>query len=394
MRMLVLGAGLQGSACAYDLLANTDHDVVLADLNVDSLPAFLSAYLGNRLTAVAVDAKDEGSIRGVMQGVAATMSAFPYYFNGRMAALAVEAGSHFCDLGGNTEIVWEQKKLAEQAGAKGVSVVPDCGLAPGMVNILAQFGIDRLDTTDAVRIKVGGLPQNPEPPLNYQIVYSIEGMLDYYTTLSWVLRDGKPTKVTALSEIEPLDFPGVGELEAFHTAGGLSTMAERFEGKIPTMEYKTLRYPGHAQIMEAVRELGLLSLEPVQVKDSRTREVKEIIPRDFFISVVGPKLRKDYKASPDLVALRVEAEGTKDGKHQLVRFDLLDKYDAESGITAMMRTTGYSLAITGALQAAGRVKPGVWTPDEAMPAAEYIDELAKRNVVIQQHVITPEGAKS
>ncbi|HET6765346.1 MAG TPA: saccharopine dehydrogenase C-terminal domain-containing protein, partial [Longimicrobiaceae bacterium] len=327
-----------------------------------------------------------------MQGVAATMSAFPYYFNGDMARLAVEAGSHFCDLGGNTEIVWEQKKLAEQAAAKGLSVVPDCGLAPGMVNILAQFGIDRLDTVSAVRIKVGGLPQNPTPPLNYQIVYSIEGMLDYYTTLSWVLRDGKPTKVTALSEIEELDIPGAGTLEAFHTAGGLSTMADRYEGKIPTMEYKTLRYPGHAKMMETIRDLGLLGLDPVQVKDSRTREMKEIIPRDFFISVVGPQLRKDYKESPDLVALRVEAEGTRDGKHQLVRFDLLDRYDAETGITAMMRTTGYSLAITGALQAAGQVKPGVWTPDEAMPGAEYIDELAKRNVIIHQSVITPEGA--
>jgi len=392
MRMLVLGAGLQGCACAYDLLAHTDHDVVLADLNVDSLPPFLAPYVGNRLTTVQVDAKDDDSIRGVMQGVSATMSAFPYYFNGDMARLAVESGSHFCDLGGNTEIVWEQKKLAEQAAAKGLSVVPDCGLAPGMVNILAQFGIDRLDTVSAVRIKVGGLPQKPTPPLNYQIVYSIEGMLDYYTTLSWVLRDGKPTKVTALSEIEELDIPGAGTLEAFHTAGGLSTMADRYEGKIPTMEYKTLRYPGHAKMMETIRDLGLLGLDPVQVKDSRTREVKEIIPRDFFISVVGPQLRKDYKESPDLVALRVEAEGTRDGKEQLVRFDLLDRYDAETGITAMMRTTGYSLAITGALQASGHVKPGVWTPDEAMPGAEYIDELAKRNVIIHQSVITPEGA--
>jgi lysine 6-dehydrogenase len=394
MRMLVLGAGLQGCACAYDLLAHTEHDVVLADLHVDNLPPFLAPYAGNRLTLAQVDAKDHDSIRGVMQGVAATMSAFPYYFNGDMARLAVEAGSHFCDLGGNTDIVWEQKKLADQAAAKGLSVVPDCGLAPGMVNILAQFGIDRLDTVSAVRIKVGGLPQNPTPPLNYQIVYSIEGMLDYYTTLSWVLRDGKPMQVKALSEIEDIDFPGVGTLEAFHTAGGLSTMAERYEGRIPTMEYKTLRYPGHAQLMEAIRDLGLLGMEPVQVKDSRTRETKQIIPRDFFISVVGPQLRKDYTESPDLVALRVEAEGTRDGKEQLVRFDLLDRYDAPSGITAMMRTTGYSLAITGALQAEGRVKPGVWTPDEAMPGAEYIDQLAKRNVVILQEVITPAGATS
>ena len=385
MRMLVLGAGLQGSACAYDLLAHTDHDVVIADLHVDALAPFLQPYLGGRLTALQVDANDEAAVRACFQGAAAVMSAWPYYFNGPLAARAVEAGAHFCDLGGNTEIVLQQKGLHEKAIEKGVSVIPDCGLAPGMVNILAEHGIRQLDTVDAVRIKVGGLPQNPEPPLNYQIVYSLEGALDYYTTLSWVLRDGRPTQVTALSEIEALDFPGVGELEAFHTAGGLSTMAQRYEGKVPTMEYKTLRYPGHASLMEAIRELGLLSLEPVEVKGAT------VVPRDLFIRAVTPKLRKDPRVSPDLVALRVEAEGTKDGQPTLLRWDLLDRYDAETGITAMMRTTGYSLAITGALQAAGEIEPGVWTPDEAMPAPAYIDELAKRGVVIYEHRLRPEA---
>src|SRR6185436_9089852 len=141
------------------------------------------------------------------------------------------------------------------------------GLAPGMVNILAEHGIRQLDTVEKVRIYVGGLPQKPEPPLNYQIVYSLEGVLDYYTTLSWVVRDGKRKQVKALSEIEPVEFQKpVGTLEAFHTAGGLSTMAFRYEGKIPTMEYKTLRYPGHARAMETIRELGLLELDPVDVK--------------------------------------------------------------------------------------------------------------------------------
>ncbi len=386
MRMLVLGAGLQGSACAYDLLANTDHEVVLADLNVDALPSFLQPYLGGRLRAVKADARDHASIRAALSGVTATMSAFPYYFNLDMARLAVEAGSHFCDLGGNTQIVLEQKGLAGQAAGGGVSVVPDCGLAPGMVNILAQHGIDRMDRTDAVRIYVGGLPQNPEPPLNYQIVYSIEGVLDYYTTLSWVLRDGKPKQVTALSEVVELEFPGAGTLEAFHTAGGLSTMAQRYEGRIPTMEYKTLRYPGHARAMETIRELGLLDLTPVDVKGT------QVVPRDAFISIVGPRLKKDYQASPDLVALRVEVEGEKDGEASILRWDLLDRYDERTGITAMMRTTGYSLAITGDLQARGSVRAGVWTPDEAMPAAEYIAELARRGVEIRESQVAPATA--
>lgn len=378
MRMLVLGAGLQGSACAYDLLAYTDHDVVLADINVDNLPAFLQPYLGNRLTAVKVDANDRAGVRQVMDGVSATMSAFPYYFNLGMTVAAIESGSHFCDLGGNTQIVQDQKALASRAVEKGVSVVPDCGLAPGMVNILAEHGIAQLDEVHSVRIKVGGLPQKPEPPLNYQVVYSLEGALDYYTTLSWVLRDGKQTQVKALSEIEHLEFPGVGTLEAFHTAGGLSTMAQRYEGKVPTMEYKTLRFPGHAELMAVMRDIGLMGMEPVDVKGTK------VVPRDVFISIVGPRLKKDYKESPDQVALRVEAEGIDKGERVLYRFDLLDKYDEETGITAMMRTTGFSLAITGAMQAAGKVKSGVWTPDEAMPANAYIAALAERGVVIQE----------
>jgi lysine 6-dehydrogenase len=307
MRMLVLGAGQQGTACAFDLLTHTDYDVVLADLNVDSIPSFLQPHLGKRLTAVRVDANDRAAVRELMKGVTATMSAFPYYFNLGMAVAAVDSGSHFCDLGGNTEIVLQQKELHDRAVERGVSVVPDCGLAPGMVNILAEHGIQQLDRATSVRIKVGGLPQNPQPPLNYQVVYSLEGVVDYYTTLSWILRDGAPMQVEALSEVEELDFPGVGTLEAFHTAGGLSTMAQRYEGKLDSMEYKTLRYPGHADAMRLVRELGLLDLEPVNVKGTK------VVPRDAFIAVVGPQLRKDPASSPDLVALRVEVRGERGG---------------------------------------------------------------------------------
>jgi len=388
MRMLVLGAGQQGSACAYDLLKHTDHDVVIADVSVDSLRESLQPWLGERLTAVKLDANDRTAVREVMEGAAAVMNAFPYYFNLGMTVAAIDSGAHYCDLGGNTDIVLQQKGLHERAVERGVSAVPDSGLAPGMVNILAEHGIRQLDTVAAVRIKVGGLPQHPEPPLNYQIVYSLEGVLDYYTTLSWVLRDGRPLQVKALSEIEDVDFPGVGTLEAFHTAGGLSTMAQRYEGKIPSMEYKTLRYPGHAKAMESIRDLGLLDLEPVDVKG------EQVVPRDAFMAVAGPRLKKDPRKSPDLVALRVEVEGEREGEPLLLRWDLLDRFDPETGITAMMRTTGFSLAITGALQAAGDVEPGVWTPDEGVPAEAYIQALQQRGVEIRETRLEGAAANS
>jgi lysine 6-dehydrogenase len=379
MKMLVLGAGLQGSACAYDLLQdNAVSEVRLADLHVGHIAPFLAPYSGPRLIPTPLDVRNEKAVLALMQGCDAVMCALPYYFNFEMSRLAIKAGAHFCDLGGNTEIVFQQRELDPDAKAKQVTVVPDCGLAPGMVNILAEHGIRQLDKTESVRIYVGGLPQHPEPPLNYQIVYSIEGVLDYYTTLSWVLRNGKRTQVKALSEVVPVHFgQGIGNLEAFHTAGGLSTMAFRYEDKIPTMEYKTLRYPGHAASLEFIRELGLLDLEPVDVKGAR------VVPRDAFIASASKKLTKPK--GRDLVALRVIVEGTKDGQRKKLEWELVDRYDERNGISAMMRTTGYSLSITGLMQARGEVKPfGVHTPDEAVPAQRYIEELAKRGVEIRK----------
>ena len=380
MKMLVLGAGLQGCATAFDLLqVKAVTQVTIADLHPDRLAPFLAPYANDpRLKAVTLDVKDHAAVKALMRGHVAVLSAIPYYFNGPMAACAVESGCHFCDLGGNTEIVFEQKKLHDQAQAKGLSVIPDCGVAPGMVNILAAEGIRRLDKAEKVKIFVGGLPKHPEPPLNYQIVYSLEGALDYYTTTSWVIRGGKRTPIEALSELEPVEVPApVGTLEAFHTAGGISTMPFTYEGKVDAMEYKTLRYPGHVAIMKPIRELGLLSNDPIDVKGQR------VVPRDVFIAAVTPRLLKPK--AEDLVALRVEASGTKDGKAKTVVWQLVDYKDTARNISAMMRTTGYSLAITGLMQADGRVtRKGVHTPDEAMPYQPYVDELAKRGVMIRE----------
>ena len=378
MKMLVLGAGYQGSACAYDLLQNPEvTEVRLADLHTEHLSEFLAPYSGNRLIFTPLDVRNTEAVRALMRECDAVMSAIPYYFNYELAEQAVAAGVHFADLGGNTEIVFKQKTLDLEAKKKGITVIPDCGLAPGMVNILAEHAINQLDKVETVRIFVGGLPQRPEPPLNYQIVYSLEGVLDYYTTLSWVLRDGKRTQVKALSEIEPVRFDGtIGELEGFHTAGGLSTMAFRYEGKIPTMEYKTLRYPGHARIMEAIRELGLLELNPVDVKGVK------VVPRDLVVAAIGPRLTKPN--GRDLVALRVFAEGTRGGKRTKVGWEMVDFYDEKHDISAMERSTGYSLSITGQMQVRGEIgKTGVFTPDEAIPGEKYVSELAKRGVEIK-----------
>ena len=210
-------------------------------------------------------------------------------------------------------------------------------------------------------------------------MYSLEGALDYYTTPSWVLRGGKPVQVDALSEVEPVEFPSpVGTLEAFHTGGGISTLPFAYQGKIDVMEYKTLRYPGHVAIMRPIRELGLLGNEPIEVKG------KKVVPRDLFIAAVHPRLHKPE--GRDLVALAGAGDGTERRQAGAESpSGCIDYYDAKHGISAMMRTTGYSLSITGQMQVDGRVKAkGVHTPDEAIPFADYVSELAKRGVKIEE----------
>ncbi len=377
MRFLVLGAGLQGTACAADLLQDPAVTAVtLADLRVDALPPFLAPHAGGRLHPRALDVRDHDAVRDALAGADAVCSAIPYYFNFPLAQLAVAAGRHFTDLGGNTAIVQQQRGLDAEARARGVSVVPDTGLAPGMVNVIAQHGIDQFEAVESVRLYVGGLPQLPEPPLGYQIAYSIEGMVDYYTTPSLVLRDGVPTEVTALSERVTVPFPApLGELEAFHTAGGLSTMVYRYAGRIPVMEYKTLRYPGHAAIMEAIRALGLLDTAPVTFPGGT------VSPRELFVKVAGDRLRK---GKPDVVALRVEVTGRGPAGRQRRTWEVVDRADEARGVSAMMRTTGYTLAITGMLQATGVVPPGVHTPDEGIPPQRYFDALAARGIAVTE----------
>src|SRR5213593_4838174 len=376
MRMLVLGAGLQGSACAYDLLRQPGVErVTIADLKPERIPAFLKPHVGKRLALLKLDVQDGAALRAAMVDHAAVQNAAPYYFNLQVSRAAVDAGVHCADLVGNTEIVFQQKKLDAEAKQRNVSVIPDCGLAPGMVNVLAAEGIRRIGSAESVKIYVGGLPQHPEPPLNYQLVYSLEGALDYYTTPSRVLRDGTPTRVDALSELEEVTFPPpVGVLEAFHTGGGISILPWTYESKVRTMEYKTLRYPGHLAVMRPIRELGLLDLTPVKVRGA------EVAPRDLFIAAVSPKLTKPD--GRDLVALRVDVRG-RNGKR--AAWQLLDYYDEARGVSAMMRTTGYSLSITGVMQVDGRISAkGVHTPDEAVPFGEYVAELAKRGIDIRE----------
>lgn len=379
MNVLVLGAGAQGSAVAFDLCRRAEiSSVLLVDVDPSVAAEFLEPHRGGKLEVRALDARSEDEVARAMEGVDVVASALPHAFNHRAARLAIEAGAHFCDLGGETEIVERQRELDSAAKKAGVSVIPDCGLAPGLVNILAQAGIDTLDETDSVEIRVGGIPRDPRPPLEYGIVFSLEGVLNNYTTDALVLEDGEVKRVPALSGVESIEFPPpAGELEAFFTGGGISTLPLRHEGRVRSMSYKTVRYPGHARIMRAIRDLGLLDTAVVEV------DGVEVVPRDLFVELATPKLQ-DPDAR-DMVVARVSVAGTEDGTEKTIRWDLVDHYDEGLGMTAMMRVTGFALAVTALMQLDGRIDvAGVRTPDECVPVGPFLGALAERGVHVER----------
>lgn len=366
---------MQGTACAYDLLRQEDVErVTVADVREAPGVSFLPE--DDRLSWRRLDLREEGAVREEMEAHDVALSAAPYSLNGRLARLAIAAGCHYSDLGGNTEILFGQLELDGEARERGVTAVPDMGLAPGIVNVLAAEGVRRLDDPEAVRMYVGGLPRDPEPPLDYQVVYSLKGVLDYYTTPSWVVRDGERRQVEALSEVEQMEFEGLGTLEAFHTAGGASVLPWRLEGKVRRLEYKTLRYPGHAGIMRAIRDLGLLDTEPVEV------EGRQVSPRGVFLACAQPRLERSDE--PDLVVLRVVAAGRRGGRPAELTWNLLDLKDEETGITAMMRCTGFALSVTGLLLGRGRItRRGVLPSDEGIPYGPFVEELGARGIDIR-----------
>lgn len=375
MRFLILGGGLQGTACAYDLLRQDDVErVTLADLETDRDPGFLPD--DDRLHWRQADFTDEEEVRDAMAGHDVALSAAPYFLNEDLARLALEEGLDYSDLGGNTELVFRQMERDDEAAAAGVTQVPDVGLAPGIVNVLAAEAVRRLDRAESVNMYVGGLPQHPEPPLGYQVVYSLRGALDYYTSTASVIRDGRRREVEALSEIEELEVEGLGRLEAFNTAGGASVLPWRMEGKVDRLAYKTVRYPGHAEKMRAIRELGLLEREPVEV------DGREVVPREVFLACAGPKLERPDE--PDLVVLRVVGVGEREGRETTLTWDLLDRADEETGMSAMMRCTGFALSVVGLMLARGVIdRTGVLPPDEGIPYGPFVDALSERGVEIR-----------
>ena len=384
----VVGAGRQGTAAAYDLARFGEaREVRLFDQALAIARAAAARVNGllqrEVATAAALEARDLDASIAALRGASAVLSAAPYFLNATLARAAVEAGASFCDLGGNTAIVREELELDSLARRRGVSVVPDCGLAPGMANTLAAHLIDRIPRPRSVSIRCGGLPQRPRPPLDYQIVFSLEGLTNEYTGTALVLRKGRVAEVPALEELEEIEFPPpVGRCEAFTTSGSTSTCPYTYEGRLESYDYKTVRYPGHVARIRLLRDLGLLDAEPVEVPVAGGGTAR-VAPRELLHRLLGPRLT--FENEPDLVVLRVLASGQDEaGRALAIRHDLIDFFDPKTGFSAMERTTAFPAAIVCAYLASGAALRGALPLERAVPGDFFLRELARRGFSLEE----------
>src|SRR6516225_5651547 len=270
MKLLVIGSGMMGSAAAFDMARSSQVDsITLADADVKrarEVAARINRITGEkRVRAVSLNASDEKAAARLMHGHNAALSCVPYFLNLGLARAAVEARCHFADLGGNNTIVRQELALGKKAEKRDIALAPDCGLSPGMASILGGELVRRLGgRADALRLYVGGLPEKPMPPFHYQLVFSVEGLINEYVEPARILRRGKAVTIEPLTEPEDFQIAGFSPLVAFHTSGGTSTLPETFEGKVGECFEKTLRYPGHYDLLCEVKELGLFSSEKMK----------------------------------------------------------------------------------------------------------------------------------
>jgi lysine 6-dehydrogenase len=284
-----------------------------------------------------------------------------------------------CDFGGNTGVVRSQLARDSDAKRAGVTIVPDCGMGPGLNVSLACYAMEMLDRPREVLIWDGGLPQKPEPPWNYEMTFNIGGLTNEYYGHAYFLRDGRVTEVPCFDGYELLEFaPPLGSLEAFVTSGGLSTAPWTFEGKLKRLENKTLRYPGHCAQFKAFSDLGLLATEPVAVDGVR------VVPRHVLHTLLEPQIHRDLVR--DVCVMRVTASGEKASREARATIDLVDYYDEATGFTAMQRLTGWHASIIAALAAEGRVAPGAVPVEKAVPGKTIAEEARRRGIEIRDRV--------
>ncbi|MFO8098714.1 MAG: saccharopine dehydrogenase C-terminal domain-containing protein [Salinibacter sp.] len=376
MKLTVIGAGSIGAAVVRELCSRDDDvsQVQVCDTRSRALQRLHDQIDSPILRSFQVDARDMNVLSQIVDGSDCVISCVPSEYNPELAELCLSVGVHFCDLGGDDRTVQKELALAEEAREKSVWIVPNCGLAPGLANVLCLHGIDQFDRPEAAFIRVGDVPLHPEPPFNFRISWSAERIIDDYTHPARLIENGSVVEADALSRDEEICFEEApfGTMEAFCTQGGLSTLTDTLAGRIRELDHKTIRWPGHAQQMRFVMGLGLGEDRKIGVRTHLTY-------RDILVRRMRDRLGGDYE---DAVLLRVLVRGERDGAPATVVYEAVERYNENTRQTAMMRCTAIPTAVTALLLAREQAVSGggANVPEEVLPREQFLDAVAGRGL--------------
>ena len=368
--IVVLGAGLVGRVMALDLAREKDLHVTVADRDEGAL----ARLRAEGLATIALDLADDAAVCRAIAGADVVVGSAPGHMGFRLLRLVIEAGKSYADIAFMPEDFLVLDALAK---ARGVTAVVDCGVAPGLSNLLCGRAEHEFDSVERMLILVGGLPKRRLWPFEYRVVFSgVDVIEEYLRPARWV-EHGKLVTKLALTDIESVDLPQVGTVEAFNT-DGLRSLATTLHA--PFMKEKTLRWPGHVERMRMLRETGFLSQEPIDAAGAQVRPY-DVTTRLLFDAWRLPE------GETDLTVMRVEATGSVGGEHRTWTWDLYDEADPATGYHSMARTTGFPCAIVARMLARGELaRPGVQPPERLADDARFyermMEELRARGVTI------------
>ncbi len=376
MNVIILGAGLVGGPMARDLAADGDFEVSVADISGEALSK-LDDFPG--IGKIQADLSNSEKVKELTAGCDYVINATPGFMGHSVLRSVIETGTNVVDIAFSPEDPFDLDGLAREHG---VTAIVDCGVAPGMSNVLVSYAARRLDRAESALIYVGGLPVRRNWPWEYKAGFSPIDVLEEYTRPARYFENGRLVIRPALSDPEYLDFPGIGTLESFNS-DGLRTLAATLD--IPDMKEKTLRYPGHIEKIAVLRESGFFSTGEIEISGTKIR------PLDFTARLLFPlwELSEDDR---DLTVMKVIVEGTKDGDAVRYEYDLFDRHDEASGVHSMARTTGYTATVALRMLAGGIYeRKGISAPEfigEDTECVEYmLAGLKERGVIYTEKTV-------
>jgi saccharopine dehydrogenase-like NADP-dependent oxidoreductase len=377
MKVLIFGYGNIGSVATEDISKSLSPiQVVVADKSETRAKQVAEKIGKDNVSSIHLDVTNQSRLINAMKDCDLVMGFLPGKLGYHLTKACIKAGKDLVDVSYMPE---NPLALGDDAVKADVTIVPDCGLAPGISNILVGHAKAKLDKVQAVHIMVGGLPEKPVPPLGYVITWSPENLIDEYVRKARIVKEGKPIEVEALSGLEEVDFPDFRKLEAFYT-DGLRTLPQTITGADDMWE-KTLRYPGHAEKIKLLKNLGFFDEEQIDIEGA------SVSPRKLTVKLFEQTLRRPEVK--DVVALKVEVAGVKNGRHTRYVYHLLDYYDEKRRITAMARTTAYTASIVAQMLLKKALKEKGVVPTENIGMNDalfrlFLDELEKRGVRIAE----------